>query len=139
VPERLAAPTQFIRSSTDSRAVFAGDSDYARFVAALGARRVSIADNLGQTNDYNARFEMARRLVVDDQPGLALAQAKQQGVTHLLVTPKLLALHQDAFAAQGGRTPLRRADLEARGHLSRLYLWSGPGGDFVAIYKVGAP
>ena len=139
VPERLRAPTEFIRSFTDPRAIFAGDSDYARFVSALGARRISLAVNLIQPDDYTARFEMERRLVVDDEPSVALAQAKQQGITHLLVTPKLLALHQNAWFAQGPRAPLRRADLDARGHLSRLYLWSGSGGDFVAIYKVGAP
>jgi hypothetical protein len=139
VPERLRAPTEFIRDTTDRRAIFAGDSDYARFVSALGARRVSLADNLIQPGDYAARFEAARRLLIDDDPGVALAQARQQGITHLLVTPKLIALHQEAWAAQGPRAPLRRADLDARGHLSRLYLWSGEGGDFVAIYKVGAP
>jgi len=138
VPERLRAPTAFIRESTDRRAIFAGDSEYARFVSALGARRVSRADNLIQTSDHLARFELERRLVADADPAAALALAKQQGVTHLLVTPRLLALHQDAWAAQGQRAPLRRADLEARGHLSRLYVWSGAGGDFVAIYKVGA-
>jgi hypothetical protein len=129
VPDRLRLPTDFIRRSTPRTAIFAGDRDYARYVAALGARRVSLTDNLHTPPGYAARAALERALVQDASGRQALPLAREQGVTHLLVTPRLLLAHPEP-------SPRGLADFDRREHLERAFLWRGEGRDFVAIYAI---
>lgn len=126
VPDRLRLPTDFIRRRTDRAAVFAGDRDYARYVAALGARRVSLAENFHAPPRVHERIELEKALVFDGAGALPLA--RELGVSYFVVTPRLLAFH----ATPGTRL----ADLDKRTSLERAYLWEGPERDFVAIYRL---
>lgn len=128
VPARLEEPTRFIRRETDRTAVFAGDRDYARFVAALGARRVSLAVNLHLPGDVVERDRLERRLVLERGPAV-LADARARGVTHLLVTPRLL----------GSYPAVRLEEIGTRPHLRSDFLWMDPSGDFVAIFRLVDP
>jgi hypothetical protein len=127
VPDRLRLPTDFIRRHTDPRAVLAGDRDYARYVAALGARRVSLANNFHMPHRPMDRIRLEESLVRGSDPEAALATAREQGVSYLVVTPALLASYRDGP---------RRAELDARSDLERVFLWEGPERDFVAIYRL---
>jgi hypothetical protein len=128
VPARLSEPTDFLRRETERTAIVAGDRDYARFVAALGARRVSLATNLHMPSDYDARAELERRLLVERDPAV-LESARARGVTHLLVTPALLAQHP----------AVRLEEIGTRPHLRSDFLWMEPSGDFVAIFRLVEP
>jgi hypothetical protein len=128
VPARLEEPTRFIRRETERSAIFAGDRDYARFVAALGARRVSLTTNLHAPADFVERDRLERLLLLERDPEV-LAAARARGVTHLLVTPGLLA-----------RFPsVRLEELGTRPHLRSDFLWMEPSGDFVAVFRLADP
>lgn len=127
VPDRLRLPTDFIRTRTDQRAIVAGDRDYARYVAALGARRVSLADNFHMPARYQDRVRLEGELLRGDDPAASLALARELGVSYLVATPRLLASHTNAP---------RRAALDAQPYLERVFLWEGSERDFVAIYRI---
>jgi hypothetical protein len=128
LPARLKEPTDFLRRETERSAIVAGDRDYARFVAALGARRVSLATNLHMPSDYGERDELERRLLLEWDSAV-LATARARGVTHLLVTPALLARHPT----------VRLEEMGTRPHLRNDFLWMEPSGDFVAIFRLVDP
>lgn len=139
IPDRLRLPTDFIRRQTDPQAVFAGDRDYARYVAALGARRVTLAENLHVPPAAGDRIALERALVLDSVGADALALARQLGVSHLLITPRLLASYANPASLPPGGTPSpvpRLADFDHRSYLERAFLWEGPAKDFVAIYRI---
>jgi hypothetical protein len=125
IPERVSQPTDWIRAHTDPRAVFAGDTDYARFVAALGARRVLSSRTLNQPADAARRREL-ERLLLDKDAGAKAAAADRWGVRYLVVTPRWLRL-------QPGLTVKA---LDSRRNLRRVFLYGDVDGEFVAIYEV---
>jgi hypothetical protein len=127
VPDRLRLPTDFIRRSTDPKAVFAGDRDFARYVSALGARRVSLAESFHAPPGLDDRIRLERELVLGGQGADVAALARAQGVSHFVATPQLLATYLDAPP---------RAELDRRPYLERAFLWEGPRKDFVAIYRI---
>jgi hypothetical protein len=129
VPDRLRLPTDFIRSQIDPKAIVAGDRDYARYVAALGARRVSLADHFHAAPRYKDRVRLEEELVRGGDASASLELARELGVSYLVVTPRLLSSTGEA---------LRRAELDARPFLERVFLWEGPERDFVAVYRIGA-
>jgi hypothetical protein len=129
VPERLRAPTDFIRRNTPPDAVFAGDRDYARYVSALGARRVTLAENFHTPPSGQERLDLEEALLRDAAGADAIPRAQSLGVSYLVLTPRLLALHAPAGA-------LRLADVERRSYLERAFFWQGPDRDFVAIYRI---
>ena len=139
LPDRLRLPTDFIRRNTAPAAIFAGDRDYARFVAALGARRVTLADNLHAPKNYAERVALEEALVFDGDGSIALPLARSLGVSYFVATRRLLgawAPRADVPAGQTARSLPRRADFDARPYLARVFLWEGPERDFVAIYRI---
>lgn len=140
IPDRLRVPTDFIRRSTDPKAIFAGDRDYARYVAALGARRVSLADNFHAPPSARERIELEQELVFDGEGSRARARAHELDVSYFVVTPRLLAFYADRARTSGDEKPSRPAprfaDIDGRRHLERAVLWHGPGQDYVAVYRI---
>jgi hypothetical protein len=136
VPERLRAPTDFIRRETPKDAVFAGDREYARYVAALGARRSTLVENLHPPKQTMERVLLEEALLF----GLpdAAARAASEGVSHFVVTPRLLAFYRELLARRNPEqlSVPRLLDLERRPGLERAYLWQGPDRDFVAIFRI---
>jgi hypothetical protein len=126
LPERLTRPTDWIREHTDSEAVFAGDPAYARYVAALGARRVLWSNNLNQPADAGSRYALDALLVQDVEPAEALGAARRWGVRYLVVTPAWLA------PQPGLSLPV----LDTRRHLRRVFLFEDAASGFVAIYEL---
>jgi len=126
LPERLSRPTDWIRRNTDPRAVFAGDPGYARYVAALGARRVLWSNNMNQPKDAGSRYALDARLLRDVEPAEVLREASRWGVRYVLVT-------RDWLATQPGLT---LETVSTRRHLRRAYLFEDPAGDFVAIFEL---
>lgn len=138
LPDRLRLPTDFIRHSTEPHAVFAGDRDYARYVAALGARRVTLAENFHMPKQAGARIRLEEALVFDADGASAPAQAREAGVSYWLVTRRLLAGYADREARSAGppRPVPQLADFDRRPYLSRVFLWQGDDKDFVAVFRI---
>jgi hypothetical protein len=139
VPERLSAPTDFIRHSTPPGAIFAGDRDYARYVSALGARRVSLAENLMFPKHGAERVALEESLVLDSEGTTALRLAREQGVSYFVVTPRLLTSYTwgaEQPPPNGRPRVLRLLDIDAHPYLERVFLWRGADRDYVAIYRI---
>jgi hypothetical protein len=136
VPERLRAPTDFIRRNTPRDAVFAGDREYARYVAALGARRSTLVENLHPPKQWMERVQLEVALLLEPSEAARLAAA--QGVSYFVVTPRLLAVYREWLAKRAPERgpPPRLVDLERRDDLERAFLWQGPDRDFVAVFKI---
>ena len=124
LPERVRAPTEYIRHTLPRDAVLAGDRDYARWVAALGARRVLLVDNLHMPKDYAARVALEGALVRGDAGALTAAGAR--GVTHLVVTPALLRFYPDVTLPR----------LRARSDLREVFITGDPETDYVALFAL---
>lgn len=77
LPDWIAEPTRFIRNSTSPDAVFAGDRNYARWIAAYGARRVLISNSLNFPNDHPRRKEIESALLRDG-PKLLIAEGRDR-------------------------------------------------------------
>ena len=77
LPDWIAEPTRFVRNNTPPDAVFAGDRNYARWIAAYGARRVLISDALNLPNDHLKRMEVENALLRDG-PGSLLAEGRDR-------------------------------------------------------------
>lgn len=142
VPDRLRLPTDFIRRNTDQRAIFAGDRDYARYVAALGARRVTLAETFHMPKRARERVELEESLLTGATD--AAARARELGVSYFVATPRLLGFYTQLWSGrpeEQRRLVPRRLDLDSRPSLDRVFLWEGPERDFVAIYRIvgGAP
>jgi hypothetical protein len=70
LPDWIAEPMKFVRENTTKDAVFAGDRNYARWVAAYGQRRVLLADSLNRPGDSKRRMAVERALLVDGEAAL---------------------------------------------------------------------
>ncbi len=86
IPDWIAEPTRFIRTSTPVDAVFASDQNYARWIAAYGARRVLVSNSLNRPNDYRRRQEIERALLRDDSETLVAEGRDRYGLQYVLAT-----------------------------------------------------
>lgn len=128
IPREIQSPTDFLRTQTDPRAVVAGDHDFARWVGALGARRVLLGDHMHSPRDRARREALEERLVRGDDPAAAASSAAAYGVRYLAVTPAFLARYPGATL----EALQRRADLR-EAHRS-----GGPA-DYVAVFSIESP
>jgi len=126
LPERLARPTDWIREQTDPKAVFAGDPEYASFVAALGARRVLNSITLNQPADVAQRLEFQSLLLRGGDVSELRRSAQRWGVRYLVVTRRWLRT----------APPLTLEQVDAHPYLARAFFFDDPSGDFVAIYAL---
>ena len=124
LPRELREPMEFLRGGTDRRAVVAGDRDVAKWVAALGARRVLVTPILHMPRDYLERDRLERMLMLEGDGAVVRAAAARFGVRYLLVTPALLQRFGTTLDA------LRR-----RPHLHLAHL-SGTPEEFVAVFEL---
>jgi hypothetical protein len=77
IPDEIRLPTDYLRTRTDPHAVVAGDHDFARWVGALGARRVLLGDHMHSPRDRPRREALEEQLVRGSDPGAAGAAAAQ--------------------------------------------------------------
>jgi hypothetical protein len=129
LPEEVRRPTDFLRRHTEPRAVVAGDHDFARWVGALGARRVLLGDHLHSPKDRPRREALEESLVRGAEPGAAWSAAARYGVRYLVVTPRFLAGYPGAtLDALARRSDIRPA-----------HLTGDPAADYVAIFRLEPP
>jgi hypothetical protein len=126
IPDVIRQPSDFLRSQTDPSDVVGGDRDYARYVAALGARRVLLANTFHAPRDVLARVELEERLVRGGHLEAARSAARRYRLRYLVVTPALLSAYPD----------VRLSDLERREDLDRVFFTGNPRGDYVAIFRL---
>lgn len=108
IPDWIAEPTLFIRTRTPREAVFGGDRNYARWIAAYGARRVLLSRSLNAPNDWSRRLQAEDAVLHQGSPELFAEALDRYGLRYLLVTENPLEQAQDLTLDQ-----LRaRADLE---------------------------
>ncbi len=86
IPDWIAEPTRFIRTSTPVEAVFSSDQNYARWIAAYGARRVLVANSLNRPGDYLHRKEIEKALLRDGSDALVAEGRERYGVQYVLAT-----------------------------------------------------
>jgi hypothetical protein len=125
IPELIRGPTDFLRERTERRAVVAADHDFARWVGALGARRVLLGDHLHSPKDRPRREALEHLLVQGGDPEASRAGASAYGVRYLVVTPELAARHGAALATLQGRPDL---------HLA--HLTGDAAADYVAVFEI---
>ncbi len=126
LPALVRLPTDYIRAALPRDAVLAGDRDYARWVAALGARRVLLTSNLHMPKDYAHRVRLEEALVRGEPE--AVTSARARGVTHLVVTPALLSLYS------GTGLP----GLRGRADLREIHFTGDPAAAYVALFALEA-
>jgi hypothetical protein len=125
IPESIRGPTDFLRQHAEARAVVASDHDFARWVGALGARRVLLGDHLHSPKDRPRREAVEHLLVSGADPEATGAAAAPYGVRYLVVTPE--------FAASHGAT---LASLQQRPDLRLAHLTGDAAGGFVAVFEI---
>jgi len=126
VPEEIRGPTDFLRTQTGPHDVVAGDHDFARWVGALGARRVLLGDHMHSPRDRPRREALEEHLVRGTDPAATRATALGYGVRYLAVTPAFLALYPGA-TLQG---------LEQRADLREVHRTGDPRGEYVALFRI---
>ena len=130
--DALREPTDYLRRQTPRDAAVLSDGDFARYAAALGARRVLAADAFHQPKDVLRRFAVQDAVLTDDT-GAVLRDLDEYGQRwgvsewYAAVTPRWLA-------ALG--TGLTLDDVRRRAHLEPVHFWGDERGEFVAIFKV---
>lgn len=125
VPELYRAPTDYLRHQTAPTAVVAGDPQYARWTAGLGARRVLVGYFLHNPRDTHDRLAFEKALVAGGDAELVASGRKRWGVSHLLVTPTFLAEQGVSLDA-----------LRSRRDLREVHFTGEPAGEFVAIFEI---
>jgi hypothetical protein len=126
LPELIRAPAEYLRRRTDPRAVVAGDPEFARWAAALGARRSLLSRGLHSPGDTPARQRLEALLVAGGDPASTRSEASRYGVRYLVVTPAFLARHP----------PATLDALEARPDLRLVHFTGERRRDFVAILEL---
>ena len=126
IPDEVRGPTDFLRTQTDPHAVVAGDHDFARWVGALGARRVLLGDHMHSPGDRPRREALEEQLVRGGDPASAWSVAAGYGVRYLTVTPALLARYPGATLDA----------LERRADLREVHRTGVPPGDYVAVFRI---
>jgi hypothetical protein len=129
LPERLTAPTEFLRHHTDRRAVVAGDVEYARWVSALGARRTLLSRGLHAPGDAPGREELQALLAFGAEGDALRAAAARWRVRYVAVTPAFLARYPGA-TLEG---------IEARAGYRLVHFTGARDGDYVALFELPGP
>jgi len=122
----ITVPTEFLRHQTEPDAVVAGDRDFARYVAALGARRVLLASNYHFPPDAGERIRVEGILMREDDGRAVAAAAEPYRIRYLVVTPRLLTAFPEVTLEQ----------LQARRHFKTVHLTRDGAQDFVAILRI---
>ena len=86
LPDWITEPTRFIRASTPPDAVFTGDRNYARWIAAYGARRVLLSRSLNWPNDALRRTDLDNAILHGGSGPLVAEGIERYGLQYLLVT-----------------------------------------------------
>ncbi len=81
--------------------------------------------------DLERRHDVARTLLAGAAPEVVRSVAAQYGVTHLVVTPRLLSAWR--------LRQLREASFEARSDLQRVFAYEGPAFRSIRVYRLRAP
>jgi hypothetical protein len=132
LPQIVSRPGEYLRHHTDPDAVVAGDWQFARWAAALGARRALLARHLHWPADRKERRALEDLLVKGGDPREIRARAARYGgKLYLVVTPEML---RDRYPGVTLETLDARSDLE-RVHITRDTVDRQE--DFVAIYRLG--
>jgi hypothetical protein len=109
IPEWIAEPTRFIRSRTSPGAVFAGDRQYAKWIAAYGARRVLFSDSLNQPGDVR-RVEVEQALLRDNAKSLLAEGRDRYSLQFVLATSNPMSqapdITLDQLAARANLEPV---------------------------------
>jgi hypothetical protein len=125
LPALLEDTGAFLRDHTPPRAVIAGQTETTWWMAALAGKRSLLSEGLHKGADYQTRVDAVNTLVASEDAAAVGAAAAAYGVTHLVVTPSLLAPHG-----------LDLARLESRPHFRRLFFSGDRGGDYVAVLEI---
>src|SRR6185503_3841523 len=86
LPALVTAPAEYLRHHTDPRAVVAGDVEFARWAAALGARRTLLSRGLHFPRDVQAREALQELLATGRDGDAVRASAARWGVRYVAVT-----------------------------------------------------
>ena len=90
IPDWIAEPTRFIRNETDPAAVFTGDRNYARWIAAYGARRVLLANSLNNPGDTKLRLRVEGAVLGDGARDLLREGRTRYALGYVLATSRPL-------------------------------------------------
>jgi len=90
IPDWIADPNQFIRMSTPRDAVFVGDRNYARWIAAYGARRVLLSRSLNMPNDSQRRTDLEGAILRGESSPLVTEGIGRYELQYLVVTGTFL-------------------------------------------------
>ncbi len=111
LPDWIAEPTRFIRTSTPREAVFAGDRNYARWIAAYGARRVLRSNSLNRPNDHAHRMEIEDAILRTGPEPLIVEGRLRYSLQYVLATSSPMEQATDVTLDQ----------LKTRPHLETVY------------------
>jgi hypothetical protein len=113
----------YLLEHTEHSDVLAGDERVSRWAAALSGRRALLGVGIPAPEDQRRRFDVLATLLDSSDPEAVASAATEYGVTHLLVTPKLLERYASTLEELDSRPHLRRVlSLElAPGVPLRLY------------------
>ncbi len=128
LPDWVADPARFIRSTTSREAVFAGDRGYAKWIAAYGARRVLLANALNLPNDFRRRIEIETALLRDGDQSLLQEGRDRYGIEYVLITSNPMEQAPDITIDMLKERPHLAAVYDRQFRLAR-----------VAIFKVIQP
>jgi hypothetical protein len=106
LPESLVSTTTFIRERTEPEAAFLAVGEDARYVAALGGRRVLYDGYLAPPPDFEERQRLQHAVLVEGDRTAARALRDQYGVRYVLMSDQLVVQYPNArlrpFAARPG-------------------------------------
>ncbi|MBX7185184.1 MAG: hypothetical protein K1Y01_08590 [Vicinamibacteria bacterium] len=86
LPDWISEPMRFVREQTETDAVFAGERDYARWIAAYGGRRVLLAASLNAPADGSHRETVMVAILANDPQSLVREAFDRYRVRYVLVT-----------------------------------------------------
>lgn len=86
IPDWIAEPTRFIRTSTPQDAVFLGDRKYARWIAAYGARRVLFSNSLNTPTNPQQRMDVEGGILYGVSKPHLLEGMEKYELQYVLVT-----------------------------------------------------
>jgi hypothetical protein len=129
--EELRQFGAFLLRHTAPTAVLAGDPWLMPYAAALAGRRALLSMGLPPPADAARRQDLTRRLLSGADPSAVEAATARYGVSHLVVTPRLL----DALELP----ELRPEALEDRPDLARVHASEGPDFGFIRVYRIAEP